>query len=95
MAVLPSYSRASFYRSRGGAEIDLVLELPKQLGTWAIEIKSGLRTHPDRGCYHAIEDIKPSRCFVVYAGKDRFKVASNIEAISLREMSVMLRQCAS
>lgn len=91
MSVLPYQSRASFYRSRGGAEIDLLLELPKQLGTWAIEIKRGLRARPDRGFYHAIADVAPSKCFVVYAGRERYKIAENIEAISLHELSTLLR----
>jgi uncharacterized protein len=95
IAVLPYPTRVSFYRSRGGAEIDLLLELPKQLGIWAIEIKSGLSARPSRGFYHAIEDICPAKCFVVYAGKDRYKIAANIEAISLQELSVLVKECDS
>ncbi len=30
---------SSFYRTTGGAEIDLVLELPVKNGLWAIEVK--------------------------------------------------------
>ena len=95
IAVLPYPTRVSFYRSRRGAEIDLLLALPQQLGIWAIEIKSGFSARPSRGFYHAIEDICPAKCFVVYAGKDRYKIAANIEAISLQELSVLVKECDS
>ena len=38
LAVAPPATQAHFYRSAAGAEIDLVLELPKRQH-WAIEIK--------------------------------------------------------
>jgi hypothetical protein len=41
LAVAPWRTRPSFYRTARGAEIDLVLELGAQHGTWAIEIKRG------------------------------------------------------
>lgn len=92
VSVLPDRSRVSFYRSSSGAEIDLVLELPKDLGLWAIEIKRGLTARPDRGFYHAIKDIKPTQCFVVYAGNERYKIAENIEAISLEELCTIVQR---
>ena len=92
MSVLPYQSQASFYRSAGGAEIDLLIELPGQLGRWAIEIKRSLKARPDKGFYYAIEDVAPSQCFVVYAGQERYKVADNVEAISLYELTTLLRQ---
>jgi hypothetical protein len=91
-SLLPEESKVSFYRSSNGAEIDLILSLPKNLGIWAIEIKRGLSARPNKGFYHAIADIKPSRCFVVYAGEERYKIAENIEAISLQELSTLLTQ---
>ena len=91
-SVLSYQSQASFYRSAGGAEIDLIIELPKHLGRWAIEIKRGLRARPDKGFYYAIEDVAPSQCFVVYAGQERYKIADNVEAISLYELTALLQQ---
>jgi len=82
----------SFYRTAAGAEVDLVLELEGHLGTWAIEIKRTLRAKPKRGFYHALEDIQPSRAFVVHAGEDRFPLADNIEAIGLQAMMDELKQ---
>lgn len=73
-----------FYRTATGAEIDLILEWPDE--KWAIEVKRSLNPVPERGFYSAIEDVKPSRSFVVYPGEERFRIAPNIEAISLPDL---------
>ncbi len=39
MAAAAEDTMSSFYRTTGGAEIDLVLELPAKNGLWAIEVK--------------------------------------------------------
>ena len=59
-----------FYRTAAGAEIDLLLEIPKH-GLWAIEIKRGLSARPEKGFHIACEDLKPARRFVVNSGKER------------------------
>lgn len=87
LAVVPERTNASFYRTAAGAEIDLVLELPGKHGLWAIEIKRGLSSGPSRGFYHAREDIKPRRSFVVYAGEDRYPITKGVEAIGLHGMA--------
>ena len=92
MTVLPHQTRASFYRSSGGAAVDLLLELPQGLGIWAIEIKRGLSVRPSKGFYAAIADIAPTKCFIVYAGDERYKITENIEAISLQAMLTLLEQ---
>ena len=85
LSIVPDGTKARFYRTSAGAEIDLVLELPN-FDIYAIEIKSGLRAKPSRGFYNAIEDIKATHCFVVYAGADTYPLANNIQAIGLQEV---------
>ena len=86
----PSRAQASFYRTAAGAEIDLLLELGGRRGTWAIEIKRGLAAKPQRGFYNALEDLQPTKAFVVHAGEDRYPIAEGIEAVGLREMVGLL-----
>ena len=88
----PQGTRASFYRTSAGAELDIVLELPGSRAPWAIEIKRGLSGALGRGFRNAVEDIRPERCFVVTAGTDRYPVAEDVEAIGLREMASILRK---
>lgn len=92
LSVAPAGTRASFYRTSAGAEIDLVLELPGRRGPWAIEIRRSLSVALGKGFRDALEDLKPERCFVVTAASERYAVAENVEAIGLREMAAVLRE---
>ncbi|MFA6210662.1 MAG: ATP-binding protein [Candidatus Obscuribacterales bacterium] len=90
LAVAPENTKASFYRTTGGAEIDLVLELPTKNGLWAIEVKRSLSPKVEKGFHFACEDLKPDRRFVVYAGNESFPLAAGIEAIDLRSLAGLL-----
>lgn len=85
----PARTRASFYRTAAGAEIDLLLELPGE-GLWAVEIKSGLTPRLERGFHHACEDLKPDRAFAVYQGRERYPLTAGVQAIGLHELAAML-----
>ncbi len=85
LSVMPFGAKATFYRTSAGAEIDLILEMPSG-EIWAIEIKSGLTAKPSKGFYNAIEDIHSNNNFVVYAGKEQYPIAKNIQAIGLADM---------
>jgi uncharacterized protein len=80
----------SFYRASGGAEIDLLLAWPD--GTlWAIEVKRSLSPKLERGFHAACADLRPHRKFVVYPGNDRFPLATDIEAIPLRDLAELVQ----
>ena len=82
LTVAPLHSSTNFYRSVGGAEIDLILTLRDQR-RWAIEIKRSLAPKARRGFHSACEDVEPEQKFVVYAGKEQFPLGNDITAISL------------
>ena len=86
LAVAPDRTRASFYRTAAGAEIDLLLDMPAQRGIWAIDVKRSTSAKPERGFYNACEDVQPDRRFVVYAGVERYPVSETVEAIGVLEM---------
>lgn len=78
-----------FYRTSGGAEIDLVLAWPD--GTlWAIEVKRSLAPKVERGFYSACEDLAPTKRFVVYPGNERWPLADGVEVIGLAELCAMV-----
>nr|VFK19667.1 MAG: hypothetical protein BECKLFY1418C_GA0070996_10619 [Candidatus Kentron sp. LFY] len=85
LAAIPPRTKASFYRTSAGAEIDLVLEHRDGM-LWAIEIKRGLSAKPGRGFYQAIEDIGPAKSFAVHGADDRYPIAENVEAIGIIEL---------
>lgn len=90
LAVAPPGTAASFYRTRSGAEIDLLLELPGGRGVWAIEVKLGLAPKLSRGFHHACEDVGPRRAFVIYSGDERYPLSKDVVATGLRGMVRML-----
>jgi predicted AAA+ superfamily ATPase len=75
----------SFYRTSAGAEIDLLLEFP-QGDIWAIEIKSGVIPKTSKGFYIAIEDVQPTKAFVVHGGRGQYPIDENLNAVGLPEM---------
>ena len=77
-----------FYRTGGGAEIDLLLLWPNG-SLWAVEVKRSLSPKIERGFYAACDDLKPAKKFVVYPGVERYRIASDIEAISLAELATL------
>lgn len=90
LASAPDTTRPSFYRTSAGAEIDLIIELPKNKGTWAIEIKLSSAPKPSKGFYNALKELKPNKAFVVYAGKENYPINEQVEAISLAEITRLL-----
>lgn len=86
LAVLPWRATPFFYRTRAGAEIDLLIEHGDG-SLWAIEIKRSLSAKVGRGFHQAQADLKPSRSFVVHAGQDRWPLAEGIEATDIQSLA--------
>ena len=75
-----------FYRSSGGAEIDLLLAWPDG-SLWAVEIKRSLTPKVERGFHAACGDLQPARKYVVYPGRAAYPLYPDIEAIPLAELA--------
>lgn len=86
IAAAPPRTDASFYRTATGVELDLVLDMPGG-DRWAIEIKRSSAPKFEKGFYAAIEDVQPSRTFVVYGGNERYPQREGVEAIGLRDLA--------
>ena len=86
----PELVQGYFYRTSGGAEIDLLLVWPDGK-KWAVEIKRSLSPKLERGFHSAHDDLKPERSFIVYPGTERYRVSEKVEAISLRDLALELR----
>lgn len=90
----PALTVPGFYRTSGGAGIDLLLELPGG-DRWAIEVKRSHVAKPARGFYEACEDLKPAKRFVVHAGLERYPISADVEAIGVRELADTLSQLST
>lgn len=89
LAAANDRAQGYFYRTGGGAEIDLLLAWPDDR-LWAIEIKRSLSPKPERGFHVACQDLAPQRKYVVYPGRERYRIAADIEAVSLAELAAIV-----
>lgn len=90
LSVLPAHTEAYFYRTAAGAEIDLVLSVNGKL--WAIEVKHSTTPKLTRGFHLACQDIEPDHKYIVYGGKDTFKMKNDVVVVSLSQMLETLIQ---
>lgn len=91
LSCAPDGVQGYFYRSGGGAEIDLLLAWPGG-DLWAVEIKRSLAPKPERGFHAGCADLKPARKLVIYPGEERYRLAGDIEALSAQAAAALLAQ---
>jgi predicted AAA+ superfamily ATPase len=82
----PDQVQGYFYRTSGGAEIDLLLVWPDGK-SWAIEVKRSLSPTVGRGFHSGCADIHPTRKLVVYPGNERLHVTTDIDALPLSSLA--------
>ncbi|RAI95267.1 ATP-binding protein [Algoriphagus yeomjeoni] len=90
ISVLPKGADYGFYRTTGGAELDLVLSLNGEV--WAIEIKRTLSPKLSKGFLNAVEDISADHRYFIYAGKDEFPLGENTSAIGLARFMKKIKE---
>jgi hypothetical protein len=83
-----------FYRTSGGAEIDLLLSFPGGR-LWAIEVKRSLKPRPGKGFHSACADLAPERRFVVYPGDETYPAGNDVLAIPLPELAQRLAEAGA
>ena len=89
VGALPRRASWGYYRTAGGAEIDLVVDMGAS-EIWAIEIKRSTAPSVSKGFHSACEDLKPKRKLVVHAGDENFPIARDIEAIPLSRIPALV-----
>lgn len=89
LAAAPELTIPSFYRTSAGAEVDLVLEIQGH-GLWAIDIKRGLSTRPEKGFHIACDDLKPAKRIAVNSGNDSYRSREKVEVIGLKDLCARL-----
>ena len=84
---LPSRASWGYYRTAGGAEVDLVVESGGEL--WVVEIKRSTAPKVSKGFYSACEDLRPDRRFVIRGGTkepEDYPIGRGIRAVTLPAM---------
>lgn len=82
-----------FYRTSAGAECDLVLRRGRR--TLAAECKLASAPEPSRGFWHALEDLKPERSWIVAPVAEAYPIERSVRvtplAAFLQELSRMAK----
>ena len=89
----PFGTDAWFYRTRVGAEIDLLLQLPDRR-LWAIEIKRSSAPRAAKGFELAASDLGAPERFVVYPGREPFPLSETTTAVPLTDLMERLEAFA-
>jgi len=85
LSCAPAHVQGFFYRTSGGAEVDLLLAWPGG-ELWAIEVKRSLSPKVERGFHAACDDLKPARKLVVYPGSEAFPLGNDVHAVPLEAL---------
>lgn len=91
LTVAPEDVQGHFYRTSGGAEIDLVLSFTDGR-RWTVEVKRSLSPRPERGFHSACADLLPERRFVVYPGDEVYPVGNDVLAVSVWHLARRLAE---
>ena len=92
IAALPDY-RPHFFRTKDGAEIDLVLERGNK--RIAIEAKASQAPTVTKGFWNAIKDVDPIATFVASPVSDSFPMKKDVMVCSLGDLTVELKKIGS
>jgi predicted AAA+ superfamily ATPase len=82
----PNKVQGYFYRTSGGAEIDLLFVWPDG-GIWAIEVKRSLSPTLGRGFHSGCADLLPTRKLIVYPGSEPLHVTADVDALPLATLA--------
>ncbi len=89
IAAAPFGTDAWFYRTRAGAEIDLLLQLPDRR-LWAVEVKRSAAPGTGKGFARAAADLEADERFVVHPGRESFPLSRTTTAIPLADLMARL-----
>jgi hypothetical protein len=85
IASMPEGWQAFFYRTRAGAELDLVL-LDDRSRAYGVEVKYSLAPAVSRGFWHALQDIPCRRGFVVYPGEESYPLGKDVITVPISNL---------
>ena len=89
IAAAPFGTDAWFYRTRAGAEIDLLLNMPDHR-LWAVEVKRSAAPKAGKGFELAASDLEVDERFVVHPGREPFPLSRTTTAVPLVDLMARL-----
>lgn len=87
--MLPFHWKYYFWRTSAGAEVDLVL-LEEGKKPIVVEIKYSLSPTLTKGFWNALDDLKCSHAYIVYPGKEKYKIRENVIMLPIDQLSQIM-----
>ncbi|MSO14669.1 ATP-binding protein [Rickettsiales endosymbiont of Trichoplax sp. H2] len=81
-SILQRWSQTYFYRTRVGAEIDLIIKMPSSK-VWCVEIKYGLAPKISKYFSRICDDVGANKKYVIYGGDEEFPIMNDVNVIFL------------
>jgi len=88
LALFPRW-KASFYRTRSGSEVDLILE--RGTKKVAIECKASTSPQVSAGFYNALEDLGLKKAYIVSPVTDSYPINETVDVIPLNQLMTLLK----
>lgn len=82
---LPISAVFGYYRTTGGAEIDLVIQFNNQ-ELWAIAIKKSTAPKLSRGFHTACDDLNITRKYIIYSGDESYPLGHGVQAVNIHQL---------
>ncbi len=90
LAAVPSNWRPWFYRTSGGAEIDLILERPGRKRFLAFEVKYSPSPSPSRGFWTALSDLGLNEGFVICPCEEQYPLGHEVCTLPVHRLAGFL-----
>lgn len=92
LASVPANWRPWFYRTSGGAEIDLILERPGRMPFLAFEVKYSPSPSSSRGFRSALSDLGLSQGYIVCPCKEPYPLGQGVFTLPIHQLSGFLQE---
>ena len=91
LALAPDTWRPWFYRTSGGAEIDLLLERPGRQGPLAFEIKRSSAPTPSKGFWSALRDLEGAEGHVICPCDEAYPLGEGVFTLPVTGLPEFMR----
>lgn len=86
LSQIPRTWESFFYRSKAGAEVDMVLQRRIGEAPILIEFKYSQSPKLTKGFWVAKEDLQPLACYVIYPGQRAYPLSEFVEVLPLTQL---------
>jgi len=95
LSMVPVNWRPWFYRTSGGAEIDLILERPGRAPMLAFEVKYSAAPSPSKGFWNALSDLGLDTGYVICPCEEQYPLGKGVFTLPVSQLPSVLGSLGS